>query len=85
MKFCTNAKNGKEICITVFSKIIQNMAKQSLEQYEEVMEDQNRNDILKCIDEKRYADIDKLEFFYPMIIEDHFDFFAEKDAVGKYD
>ena len=61
------------------------MAFQALEEYEEVMDDDERASIAACIRENRFADIDRLPFFYPMLIADRYDHFAEPDARDKLD
>ena len=61
------------------------MALQALEEYEEVMEDDDREKIVACIRENRFMDIDKLEFFYPMLRSDRYDYFNEPDARDKLD
>ena len=61
------------------------MALQALEEYEELMEDDDREKIVACIRENRFMDIDKLDFFYPMLRSDRYDYFNEPDAKDKLD
>lgn len=75
--------NGEQVCVAVFQQLIQKMAMQALEEYEEVMEEDDRDKIVACIRENRFMDIDKLDFFYPMLRSDRYDYFAEPDAKDK--
>lgn len=42
----------------MFQQLIQKMAMQALEEYEEVMEEDDRDKIVACIRENRFMDID---------------------------
>ena len=81
---CIGMTNGDQVCVSVFQQLIQKMALQAIEEYEEVMDDDEREEIVACIRENRFADIDKLEFFYPMLSKERYDFFGEPDAKGNF-
>ena len=73
------------MCVSVFQQLIQKIALQALEEYEEVMEDEDREQIVACIRANKFMDISQLEFFYPMLRADRYDYFGEPDAKDKLD
>ncbi|CAL6100629.1 Conserved_hypothetical protein [Hexamita inflata] len=79
-----DAQIGLNFFTRIVQIIVQNSFKNSFEEYEEILDDDQQSEIKLLIKEFRFADVDKVNGYHALLAHDRFMFFGQKDAEPQY-
>ncbi|CAL5998263.1 Conserved_hypothetical protein [Hexamita inflata] len=79
-----DAQIGLNFFTRIVQIIVQNSFKNSFEEYEEILDDDQQSEIKLLIKEFRFADVDKVNGYHALLAHDRFMFFGQNDAEPHY-